>query len=34
MGINLGIQFLVQGGTWVSLAFTAHREVAHMHPAH
>jgi len=34
VGINMGIQFVVQGISWMSLAFTAHREVAHMHPAH
>lgn len=33
LGMYMGIQLLVQGATWLSLAFTAHREVAHMHPA-
>jgi hypothetical protein len=29
----MGLELIVQGATWLSIAFTAHREVALLHPA-
>jgi uncharacterized membrane protein HdeD (DUF308 family) len=31
LGMYMGLELIVQGATWLSIAFTAHREVAHLH---
>jgi uncharacterized membrane protein HdeD (DUF308 family) len=32
LGMYMGLELIVQGATWLSIAFTAHREVALLHP--
>jgi uncharacterized membrane protein HdeD (DUF308 family) len=33
LGLYMGVQFVMQGITWLTLAFAVHRDVAHFHPA-